>query len=153
MVLPVCRIPGACHYLTNRFQMEAPVVPSRSLQEGSAKPWRGVSSRRLRGASKAPPRTLRGGLRTLRGGCTYRRLRLREGFSHTHGGFLEASRRHHGRLHLETISQIMTSPPDSRLYLLHQAARSQLYPCVGRGQACPPFPAFSSSYFYSGRAL
>ena len=33
---------------------------------------------------------------------------------------------------------------DSRLYLLRQAARNQLYPCVGRGQACPPFPAFSS---------
>ena len=31
-----------------------------------------------------------------------------------------------------------------RLYLLRQAARNQLYPCVGRGQACPPFPAFSS---------
>ena len=26
---------GACHYLTNRFQMEAPVAPSRSLQEAS----------------------------------------------------------------------------------------------------------------------
>ena len=33
---------------------------------------------------------------------------------------------------------------DSRLYLLRQAARNQLYPCVGRGQACPPFPTFSS---------
>ena len=33
-----------------------------------------------------------------------------EGFSHTHGGFLKASRRRHGRLHLETIRQIMTSP-------------------------------------------
>ena len=33
---------------------------------------------------------------------------------------------------------------DSRLYLLRQATRNQLYPCVGRGQACPPFPAFSS---------
>ena len=65
---------GACHYLTNHFQMEAPVAPSRSLQEGYAKPSWSVSSRRLRGASKAPPRTLRGGLRTLRGGCTYRRL-------------------------------------------------------------------------------
>ena len=65
---------GDCHYLTNRFQMKAPVAPSRSLQEGSAKPSRSVSSRRLRGASKAPPRTLRGGLRTLRGGCTYRRF-------------------------------------------------------------------------------
>ena len=59
---------GACHYLTNRFQMEAPVAPSRGLQEGSAKPSLSASSRRLRGASKAPPRTLRGGLRTLRGG-------------------------------------------------------------------------------------
>ena len=76
--LPSCGVAstktGACHYLTNRFQMKAPVAPSRSLQEGSAKPSRSVSSRRLRGASKAPPRTLRGGLRTLRGGCTYRRL-------------------------------------------------------------------------------
>ena len=27
--------PGACHYLTNRFQMEAPVAPSRSLREAS----------------------------------------------------------------------------------------------------------------------
>ena len=64
----------ACHYLTNRFQMKAPAKPSRSLHEGSAKPSPSVSLRRLRGASKAPPRTLRGGLRTLRGGCTYRRL-------------------------------------------------------------------------------
>ena len=29
---------GACHYLTNRFQMEAPVAPSRSLREASKKP-------------------------------------------------------------------------------------------------------------------
>ena len=30
------RVPMAyCHYLTNRFQMEAPVAPSRSLQEAS----------------------------------------------------------------------------------------------------------------------
>ena len=60
---------GACHYLTNRFQMEAPVAPSRSLREAFKR-----APRSLRGASKAPPRTLRGGLRTLRGGCTYRRL-------------------------------------------------------------------------------
>ena len=34
-----CSIPrGACHYLTNRFQMEAPVAPSRSLREAFAKP-------------------------------------------------------------------------------------------------------------------
>ena len=36
---------GACHYLTNRFQMEAPVAPSRSLRgaclrEGFAEPPR-----------------------------------------------------------------------------------------------------------------
>ena len=34
--------------------------------------------------------------------------------------------------------------------LLRQAARNQLYQCVGRGQACP-FPAFSSPYFSLGR--
>ena len=62
---------------------------SRSLQEGSAKPSRSVSSRRLRGASKAPPRTLRGGLRTLRGGCTYRRLH--EDALEDSRGFLEGS--------------------------------------------------------------
>ena len=62
---------GACHYLTNQPPF---TKTSRSLQEGSAKPLRSVSSRRLRGASKTPPRTLRGGLRTLRGGCIYRRL-------------------------------------------------------------------------------
>ena len=42
---------------------------------------------------------------------------------------------------------------DCRLHLLRQAARNQLYPCVGRGQACPPFPAFSSPYFSWSRAL
>ena len=45
---------GACHYLTNRFQMEAPVAPSRSLRE----------------AFKRAPRS-------LRGAC------LREGFAET----------------------------------------------------------------------
>ena len=48
--------------------------PNGGARGAFAKPSRSVSSRRLRGASKAPPRTLRGGLRTLRGGCTYRRL-------------------------------------------------------------------------------
>ena len=43
---------GACHYLTNRFQMKAPVAPSRSLRE----------------AFKRAPRS-------LRGAC------LREGFA------------------------------------------------------------------------
>ena len=61
----------ACHYLTNQPPF---TKASRSLQEGSAKPSRSVCSRRLRGASKAPPRTLRESLRTLRRGCIYRRL-------------------------------------------------------------------------------
>ena len=42
--------------------------PNGGARGAFAKPSRSVSSRRLRGASKAPPRTLRGGLRTLRGG-------------------------------------------------------------------------------------
>ena len=42
---------------------------------------------------------------------------------------------------------------DSRLYLLRQAARNQLYPCVGRGQACPPFPASSFPYFSLGQSV
>ena len=42
---------------------------------------------------------------------------------------------------------------DSRLYSLRQAARNQCCPYVGRGQACLPFPAFSSPYFSLGRAL
>ena len=42
---------------------------------------------------------------------------------------------------------------DSRLYWLRQAASNYLYPCVGGGQACPPFPAFSFAYFSSGGAL
>ena len=41
----------------------------------------------------------------------------------------------------------------SRLYLLQQAASNQLYPCVGGGQACPPFPAFSAPRFSPSRAL
>ena len=42
---------------------------------------------------------------------------------------------------------------DSHRYLLRQAARNQVYPCVGRGQAWPPFPVFSSPYLSLGRAL
>ena len=48
--------------------------PNGGARGAFAKPSRSVSSRRLRGASKAPPRTLRRGLRILREGCTYRRL-------------------------------------------------------------------------------
>ena len=42
---------------------------------------------------------------------------------------------------------------DSPLYLLSQAASNQLYPCVGGGQAGPPFPAFLSTYVSPGRVL
>ena len=53
--------------------------------------------------------------------------RLREAFSKTRSakasrspleGFAKASRRRHGRLHLETIRQIMTSPPKYRIQFL-----------------------------------
>ena len=37
--------PGACHYLTNRFQMEAPVAPSRSLREASVGMAEALSAR------------------------------------------------------------------------------------------------------------
>ena len=56
---------GAYHYLTTNQPPFAKT--SRSLQEGSTKPSRSVSSKRLHEASKASPRT-------LRGGCIYRRL-------------------------------------------------------------------------------
>ena len=76
-------IPGASHYLTNRFQMEAPVAPSRSLQEGSAK----------------------------------------------------ASRRRHGRLHLETIRQIMTSPQlYTRLLSIRSVSHMSTVPMSGVGK-------------------
>ena len=64
---------GACHYLTNRFQMEAPVAPSRSLREASvgmaeafAKPSRSLlrslqRPRRLHEALVKTSRTPRGG--------------------------------------------------------------------------------------------
>ena len=78
---------GACHYLTNLFQMKAPVAPSRSLQEGSMKPpWVWLTpSRSLREAFSKPsrslqrPRRLHEALvktsRTLRGGATASPLR------------------------------------------------------------------------------
>ena len=78
---------GACHYLTNRFQMKAPVAPSRSLQEGSMKPpwvWLKPSRSLREGFSKASrrlqrPRRLHEALvktsRTLRGGATASPLR------------------------------------------------------------------------------
>ena len=68
-----------------------------------------------------PPRRLRGafGMCNLREGFVVAPWRLREAFSKTRPakvsrspleGFAKASRRRHGRLHLKTIRQIMTSP-------------------------------------------
>ena len=60
------------------------------------------------------------GFVSLREGFVVAPWRLREAFSKTRSakasrsfleGFARASRRRHGRLHLETIRQIMTSPP------------------------------------------
>ena len=62
---------------------------------------------------------LREGFVSLREGFEEAPWRLREAFSKTRSakasrspleGFAKASRRRHGRLHLETIRQIMTSP-------------------------------------------
>ena len=62
---------------------------------------------------------LREGFVNLREGFVVAPWRLREAFSKTRSakasrspleGFAKASRRRHGRLHLETIRQIMTSP-------------------------------------------
>ena len=64
---------------------------------------------------------LREGFVNLREGFVVAPWRLREAFSKTRSakasrspleGFAKASRRRHGRLHLETIRQIMTSPRD-----------------------------------------
>ena len=64
-----------------------------------------------------PPRRLRGtfgmcnlreGFVNLREGFVVAPWRLREAFSKTRSA--KASRRRHGRLHLETIRQIMSSP-------------------------------------------
>ena len=76
-----------------------------------------VHPRTLRGGLVNPPRRLRGafgmcnlreGFVNLREGFVVAPWRLREAFSKTRPA--KASRRRHGRLHLETIRQIMTSP-------------------------------------------
>ena len=63
----------------------------------------------------------REGFVNLREGFVVAPWRLREAFSKTRSakasrspleGFAKASRRRHGRLHLETIRQIMTSPQE-----------------------------------------
>ena len=87
-----------------------------------------VHPRTLRGGLVNPPRRLRGtfgmcnlreGFVNLREGFVVAPWRLREAFSKTRSakasrspleGFAKASRRRHGRLHLETIRQKMTSP-------------------------------------------
>ena len=69
---PVCQ--DRTHVPTGGLSLSDESFPNEGARGAFAKPSRSVSSRRLRGASKAPPRTLRGGSRTLRGGCTHRRL-------------------------------------------------------------------------------
>ena len=61
------------------------------------------------GLAVAPPRRVREGF-TSASRALHEDVAGAEGFSHTDGGFLKASQRRHGRLHLETIRQIMTSP-------------------------------------------
>ena len=81
-----------------------------------------------------PPRRLRGtfGMCNLREGFVVAPWRLREAFSKTRSakasrspleGFAKASRRRHGRLHLETIRQIMTSPR----YTIHIAKATDVF--------------------------
>ena len=71
---------------------------------------------------------LREGFVNLREGFVEAPWRLREAFSKTRSakasrspleGFAKASRRRHGRLHLETIRQIMTSPLVFVMVLYH----------------------------------
>ena len=92
-----------------------------------------------------PPRRLRGvfgkcnlreGFVNLREGFVEAPWRLREAFSKTRSakasrspleGFKKASRRRHGRLHLETIRQIMTSPHNYiHIYMLKIRTRLNL---------------------------
>ena len=47
---------GACHYLTNRFQMKAPVAPSRSLREAFKRAPRSLRGAGLREGFVEPPR-------------------------------------------------------------------------------------------------
>ena len=47
---------GACHYLTNRFQMKAPVAPSRSLREAFKRAPRSLRGACLREGFAEPPR-------------------------------------------------------------------------------------------------
>ena len=50
------RVVGACHYLPNRFQMKAPVAPSRSLREAFKRAPRSLRGACLREGFAEPPR-------------------------------------------------------------------------------------------------
>ena len=52
----ITSITGACHYLTNRFQMKAPVAPSRSLREAFKRAPRSLRGACLREGFAEPPR-------------------------------------------------------------------------------------------------
>ena len=54
--VPRCKKMGACHYLTNRFQMKAPVAPSRSLREAFKRAPRSLRGACLREGFAEPPR-------------------------------------------------------------------------------------------------
>ena len=72
------RVVGACHYLPNRFQMKAPVAPSRSLREAFKRAPRSLRGACLREGFAEPPRRHHEPFaevyETLRGGCPYRRF-------------------------------------------------------------------------------
>ena len=71
-----------------------------------------------------PPRRLRGafGMCNLREGFVEASWRLREGFA-------KASRRRHGRLHLETIRQMMASPREVGT-AINTASRENMVNCI-----------------------
>ena len=77
---------------------------------------------------------LREGFVNFREGFVVAPWRLREAFSKTRSA--KASRRRHGRLHLETIRQIMTSPP-VKYVLVPQPNETKSFPYVLTGKYVP----------------
>ena len=76
---------------------------------------------------------LREGFVNLRKGFVEAPWRLREAFSKTRSA--KASRRRHGRLHLETIRQIMTSPQlYTRLLSIRSVSHMSTVPMSGVGK-------------------
>ena len=75
---------------------------------------------------------LREGFVNLREGFVEAPWRLREAFSKTRSA--KASRRRHGRLRLETIRQIMTSPRSDRES--DQRTHEAKFSCLATGIAC-----------------